>query len=70
MSGRIDSVRKELKAALDKLNPDKDWSFITKQVSWGSSRRIWGRIRNCGYGRVVVLCVPVFCVADAGMVVG
>lgn len=32
MSGRIDSVRTELKAALEKLNPDKDWSFITKQA--------------------------------------
>eukprot|EP00955_Chlamydomonas_euryale_P082012 363662-Chlamydomonas_euryale.AAC.12 len=32
MSGRIDSVRKELRAALEKRNPNKDWSFVTSQI--------------------------------------
>lgn len=38
MSGRIGAVRKELKLALDKLNPNKDWSFITKQARRGRTR--------------------------------
>lgn len=32
MAGRIAKVRGELRAALEKRMPDKDWSFVTKQI--------------------------------------
>ena len=32
MAGRIAKVRGELQSALEKRMPDKDWSFITKQI--------------------------------------
>ncbi|KXZ44764.1 hypothetical protein GPECTOR_62g879 [Gonium pectorale] len=32
MAGRIERVRGELKTALDAKYPDKDWSFITRQI--------------------------------------
>lgn len=32
MAGRIATVRSELQAALEQRCPDKDWSFITKQI--------------------------------------
>lgn len=32
MSGRIKEVRKVLRENLEKLNPDRDWSFITSQI--------------------------------------
>jgi aspartate aminotransferase len=32
MAGRIAGVRGELQAALESRCPDKDWSFITKQI--------------------------------------
>uniref|UniRef100_A0A7S0RL76 aspartate transaminase n=1 Tax=Pyramimonas obovata TaxID=1411642 RepID=A0A7S0RL76_9CHLO len=32
MSGRIDGVRNALKADLDELMPEKDWSFVTRQI--------------------------------------
>lgn len=32
MAGRIAKVRGELRAALDSRCPEKDWSFITKQI--------------------------------------
>ena len=32
MSGRIKNVRKVLRENLEKLNPDRDWSFITSQI--------------------------------------
>lgn len=32
MSGRIKNVRKVLREKLEKLNPDRDWSFITSQI--------------------------------------
>jgi aspartate aminotransferase len=32
MAGRIAKVRGELRAALEKRLPDKDWSFVTKQI--------------------------------------
>lgn len=32
MAGRIKAVRQQLFAALTKLNPDKDWSFVVKQI--------------------------------------
>eukprot|EP00879_Flechtneria_rotunda_P027702 GHRR01029689.1.p1 GENE.GHRR01029689.1~~GHRR01029689.1.p1 ORF type:complete len:346 (+),score=121.14 GHRR01029689.1:119-1156(+) len=32
MAGRIARVREELRAALEKRYPDKDWSFITSQI--------------------------------------
>jgi aspartate aminotransferase len=32
MAGRIDAVRSSLKAALEARMPEKDWSFVTKQI--------------------------------------
>jgi aspartate/tyrosine/aromatic aminotransferase len=32
MAGRIAGVRGELQAALESRCPDKDWSFVTKQI--------------------------------------
>ncbi len=32
MAGRIERVRGELRASLESKYPDKDWSFITKQI--------------------------------------
>lgn len=32
MAGRIKGVRQELHDYLAKLNPDKDWSFILRQI--------------------------------------
>lgn len=32
MAGRIKTVRKMLYDDLVKLNPDKDWSFVTRQI--------------------------------------
>ncbi|KAK9816171.1 hypothetical protein WJX74_004554 [Apatococcus lobatus] len=32
MAGRIKGVRQELQDHLERINPDKDWSFITKQI--------------------------------------
>lgn len=32
MSGRIKNVRKVLRENLEKLNPERDWSFITSQI--------------------------------------
>jgi aspartate aminotransferase len=32
MAGRIARVRGELQSALESRCPDKDWSFITKQI--------------------------------------
>lgn len=32
MSGRINGVRNALKAELDMQMPEKDWSFVTRQI--------------------------------------
>ena len=32
MAGRIKTVRRELFEELTRLNPDKDWSFVTRQI--------------------------------------
>ena len=32
MSGRIIQMRQKLRAGLEKLKPEKDWSFITTQI--------------------------------------
>jgi hypothetical protein len=32
MAGRIAKVRGELRAALESRCPEKDWSFVTKQI--------------------------------------
>lgn len=32
MAGRIERVRKELQSALEERAPNKDWSFVTRQI--------------------------------------
>lgn len=32
MAGRIDSVRKQLRASLEQRMPDRGWSFVTAQI--------------------------------------
>lgn len=55
MAGRIERVRGELQRALEAKYPDKDWSFITKQIGMFSFTGLTPtQVRRC-QGRPHVL---------------
>jgi hypothetical protein len=52
MAGRIDSIRKQLRAALEKRQANKDWSFVTSQIGMFSftglsPAQVLGGLRGC-----------------------
>lgn len=50
MAGRIERVRGELRASLESKYPDKDWSFITKQIGMFSFTGLTPPQASCQLG--------------------